>query len=123
MDRRPSGRMPRFPSAAMTSRSSPIPVNSGQPFWSGGTLCRAASVPRRLGSGAGAGPEGGVSVPPDDADTASAVGRRETPVLATRQVLTLAERATVVAVDGALEGGATTVVSESSRTTSQPGRG
>jgi fluoroacetyl-CoA thioesterase len=43
------------------------------------------------------------------ADTAAAVGSGEVPVLATPRVLALAERATVAAVDGALEGGVTTV--------------
>jgi predicted thioesterase len=44
-----------------------------------------------------------------EADTASAVGSGEVPVLATPRVLALAERATVAAVAGALEPGATTV--------------
>jgi fluoroacetyl-CoA thioesterase len=44
-----------------------------------------------------------------DADTAVAVGSGEVPVLATPRVLALAERATVAAVAGALEAGATTV--------------
>jgi fluoroacetyl-CoA thioesterase len=44
-----------------------------------------------------------------DADTAAAVGSGEVPVLATPRVLALAERATVAAVAGALEAGATTV--------------
>jgi fluoroacetyl-CoA thioesterase len=43
------------------------------------------------------------------ADTATAVGSGEVPVLATPRVLALAERATVAAVAGALEAGATTV--------------
>ena len=43
------------------------------------------------------------------ADTAVAVGSGEVPVLATPRVLALAERATVAAVAGALEPGATTV--------------
>ena len=43
------------------------------------------------------------------ADTAAAVGSGEVPVLATPRVLALAERATVEAVAGALEAGATTV--------------
>jgi predicted thioesterase len=43
------------------------------------------------------------------ADTAAAVGSGEVPVLATPRVLALAEQATVAAVAGALEGGATTV--------------
>ncbi|HWC44225.1 MAG TPA: hotdog domain-containing protein [Actinomycetota bacterium] len=43
------------------------------------------------------------------ADTATAVGSGEVPVLATPRVLALAERATVAAVAGALEPGATTV--------------
>jgi fluoroacetyl-CoA thioesterase len=43
------------------------------------------------------------------ADTAAAVGSGEVPVLATPRVLALAERATVDAVAGALEAGATTV--------------
>ena len=43
------------------------------------------------------------------ADTAAAVGSGEVPVLATPLVLALAERATVAAVAGALEAGATTV--------------
>ena len=42
-------------------------------------------------------------------DTATAVGSGEVPVLATPRVLALAERATVAAVAGALEAGATTV--------------
>jgi fluoroacetyl-CoA thioesterase len=44
-----------------------------------------------------------------EADTAAAVGSGEVPVLATPQVLALAERATVAAVAGALDPGATTV--------------
>jgi predicted thioesterase len=44
-----------------------------------------------------------------DADTAVAVGSGEVPVLATPRVVALAERATVAAVAGALEAGATTV--------------
>jgi fluoroacetyl-CoA thioesterase len=44
-----------------------------------------------------------------EADTAAAVGSGEVPVLATPRVLALAERATVAAVAGALEAGATTV--------------
>jgi fluoroacetyl-CoA thioesterase len=43
------------------------------------------------------------------ADTAAAIGSGEVPVLATPRVLALAERATVAAVAGALEAGATTV--------------
>ena len=43
------------------------------------------------------------------ADTAAAVGSGEVPVLATPRVLALAERATVAAMAGALEAGATTV--------------
>ena len=43
------------------------------------------------------------------ADTAAAVGSGEVPVLATPRALALAERATVAAVAGALEAGATTV--------------
>jgi fluoroacetyl-CoA thioesterase len=43
------------------------------------------------------------------ADTAAAVGSGEVPVLATPRVLALAERATVAAVAGALDAGATTV--------------
>src|SRR5919204_6464969 len=43
------------------------------------------------------------------ADTAAALGSGEVPVLATPRVLALAERATVAAVAGALEAGATTV--------------
>ena len=43
------------------------------------------------------------------ADTAAAVGSGEVPVLATPRVVVLAERATVEAVAGALEAGATTV--------------
>jgi fluoroacetyl-CoA thioesterase len=43
------------------------------------------------------------------ADTAVAVGSGRVPVLATPRVLALAERATVAAVEGALEAGATTV--------------
>jgi fluoroacetyl-CoA thioesterase len=44
-----------------------------------------------------------------EADTAAAVGSGEVPVLATPRALALAERATVDAVAGALEDGATTV--------------
>ena len=44
-----------------------------------------------------------------EADTAAAVGSGEVAVLATPRVLALAERATVAAVAGALEAGATTV--------------
>jgi fluoroacetyl-CoA thioesterase len=44
-----------------------------------------------------------------EADTAAAVGSGEVPVLATPRVLALAEQATVAAVAGALEAGATTV--------------
>jgi predicted thioesterase len=44
-----------------------------------------------------------------EADTAAALGSGEVPVLATPRVLALAERATVAAVEGALEAGATTV--------------
>jgi len=44
-----------------------------------------------------------------EADTAVAVGSGDVPVLATPRVLALAERATVAAVAGALEAGATTV--------------
>jgi predicted thioesterase len=44
-----------------------------------------------------------------EADTAAAVGSGEVPVLATPQVVALAERATVAAVAGALDPGATTV--------------
>jgi fluoroacetyl-CoA thioesterase len=44
-----------------------------------------------------------------EADTAAAIGSGEVPVLATPRVLALAERATVAAVAGALEAGATTV--------------
>jgi fluoroacetyl-CoA thioesterase len=44
-----------------------------------------------------------------EADTAIAVGSGEVPVLATPWVVALAERATVAAVVGALEAGATTV--------------
>jgi fluoroacetyl-CoA thioesterase len=44
-----------------------------------------------------------------EADTAAAVGSGDVPVLATPRVLALAERATVAAVAGALEAGATTV--------------
>jgi fluoroacetyl-CoA thioesterase len=43
------------------------------------------------------------------ADTAAAVGSGEVPVLATPRVLALAEWATVAAVAGALDAGATTV--------------
>ena len=43
------------------------------------------------------------------ADTAAAVGSGDVPVLATPRVLALAEQATVAAVAGALEAGATTV--------------
>ena len=52
-------------------------------------------------------PSGMVTV--TEADTAAAVGSGQVPVLATPRVLALAERATVVAVEGALEAGATTV--------------
>ena len=44
-----------------------------------------------------------------EADTAAAVGSGEVPVLATPRVLALAEQATVAAVAGEIEGGATTV--------------
>jgi fluoroacetyl-CoA thioesterase len=44
-----------------------------------------------------------------EADTAAAIGSGEMPVLATPRVLALAERATVAAVAGALQAGATTV--------------
>jgi predicted thioesterase len=44
-----------------------------------------------------------------EADTAAAVGSGELSVLATPRVLALAERATVAAVAGVLEAGATTV--------------
>jgi fluoroacetyl-CoA thioesterase len=44
-----------------------------------------------------------------EADTAAAVSSGEVPVLATPRALALAERATVAAVAGALEAGATTV--------------
>jgi fluoroacetyl-CoA thioesterase len=44
-----------------------------------------------------------------EADTAAAVGSGDLPVLATPRVLALAERATVQAVAGALDPGATTV--------------
>ena len=44
-----------------------------------------------------------------EADTATAAGSGEVPVLATPRVLALAEQATVAAVAGALEAGATTV--------------
>jgi fluoroacetyl-CoA thioesterase len=44
-----------------------------------------------------------------EADTAAAVGSGEVPVLATPRVLALTERATVAAVAGVLEAGATTV--------------
>jgi predicted thioesterase len=43
------------------------------------------------------------------ADTAAAIGSGEVPVPATPRVLALAERATVTAVAGALQAGATTV--------------
>jgi fluoroacetyl-CoA thioesterase len=43
------------------------------------------------------------------ADTAAAVGSGQVPVLATPRVVALAEQATVAAVAGALEAGATTV--------------
>ena len=43
------------------------------------------------------------------ADTATAIGSGAVPVLATPRALALAERATVAAVAGALEAGATTV--------------
>ena len=44
-----------------------------------------------------------------EADTAAAIGSGEVPMLATPRVLALAERATVAAVAGALQAGATTV--------------
>jgi len=44
-----------------------------------------------------------------EADTAAAAGSGDVPVLATPRVLALAERASVEAVAGALEDGATTV--------------
>ena len=44
-----------------------------------------------------------------EADTAAAVGSGDVPVLATPRVLALAERATVAAVAGRLDSGATTV--------------
>ena len=44
-----------------------------------------------------------------EADTAAALGSGEVPVLATPRVLALAEQATVAAVAGALDAGATTV--------------
>jgi fluoroacetyl-CoA thioesterase len=44
-----------------------------------------------------------------EADTAAAVGSGDVPVLATPRVLALAERATVAAVAGRLDPGATTV--------------
>ena len=44
-----------------------------------------------------------------EADTAAALGSGEVPVLATPRVLALAKRATVAAVAGALDAGATTV--------------
>ena len=44
-----------------------------------------------------------------EADTAAALGSGEVPVLATPRVLARAEQATVAAVAGALEAGATTV--------------
>jgi fluoroacetyl-CoA thioesterase len=44
-----------------------------------------------------------------EADTAAAVGSGEVPVLATPRVLALAEQATMAAVAGALDAGATTV--------------
>jgi fluoroacetyl-CoA thioesterase len=44
-----------------------------------------------------------------EADTAAALGSGEVPVLGTPRVLALAEQATVAAVAGALEAGATTV--------------
>jgi predicted thioesterase len=44
-----------------------------------------------------------------ESDTAAALGSGEVPVLATPRVLALAERATVAAVAGALDTGATTV--------------
>jgi fluoroacetyl-CoA thioesterase len=47
--------------------------------------------------------------PVTEADTAAALGSGEVPVLATPGVLALAERATVAAVAGALDAGATTV--------------
>ena len=44
-----------------------------------------------------------------EADTAAALGSGEVPVLATPRVLALAEQATVAAVAGGIEAGATTV--------------
>jgi predicted thioesterase len=44
-----------------------------------------------------------------EADTAAALGSGEVPVLATPRVLAMAEQATVAAVAGGLEAGATTV--------------
>jgi fluoroacetyl-CoA thioesterase len=51
----------------------------------------------------------GFSYTVTEADTAVAAGSGDVPVLATPRVLTLAERASVEAVAGALEAGATTV--------------
>ena len=51
-----------------------------------------------------------------EADTAAAIGSGEVPTLATPRVLALAERATVAAVAGALQAGATTVGTRSSWT-------
>ena len=51
-----------------------------------------------------------------EADTAAAIGSGEVPVLATPRVLALAEQATVAAVAGALQAGATTVGTRSSWT-------
>jgi fluoroacetyl-CoA thioesterase len=51
----------------------------------------------------------GFSYTVTEADTAVAAGSGDVPVLATPRVLTLAERASVEAVTGALEAGTTTV--------------
>jgi fluoroacetyl-CoA thioesterase len=53
--------------------------------------------------------QAGFSYTVTEADTAIAVGSGEVPVLATPRVVALAERATVAAVTGGLEEGATTV--------------
>jgi hypothetical protein len=57
-----------------------------------------------------------------EADTAAAVGSGEVPVLATRRMLALAERATVAALTGVLEAGATTVGTRLSWTIWPPAR-
>jgi fluoroacetyl-CoA thioesterase len=55
------------------------------------------------------GPRAGFSYPFTEADTAVAAGSGDVPVLATPRVLALLERASVEAVAGALDAGATTV--------------